>query len=339
MRGVRRPGGRANTASAGVLLTLVLSLNLAYTACDVHRLSAPGAIVPPTAAEDPRLPQLRVSVAGRERALHLRTFGDPAQPVLLVLPGGPGADFRLLLPLQALADRYHVVMWDPRGAGLSERVTARELTLHSFMEEIAAVHDAVARDRPATLVGHSHGAGLFLRYAIHRSNVKQLVLIEPGPLTRAARRHYRGGAVSWPDGQDFFWQNEFLASQDHAAADYKGIGLIPLASRNFTCTGDPPAAYPMWRFGAFHYHVVTHGSQAPAQSFNWADGIDGIEADTHVLAGSCGAAGAEFQRHHNLDALPDVPLTIVPGAGHISLFTSHAEETLSALRSILAEYP
>jgi proline iminopeptidase len=79
----------------------------------------PGALVPPTAAENPRLPRLMVEVEGRSRVLHLRRTGDSSLPVALVIPGGPGADLRLLLPLEALADRYHVVLWDPGGTPVS----------------------------------------------------------------------------------------------------------------------------------------------------------------------------------------------------------------------------
>lgn len=114
----------------GVPLRLALATALiGVSGCGLDLLSPEtrGALVPPTVDEDLLLPQLQVTVAGHDRKLHLRSFGDPADPVALLLPGGPGADFRLLLPLQTLAERYYVVMWDPRGTGLSERVTREEL--------------------------------------------------------------------------------------------------------------------------------------------------------------------------------------------------------------------
>ena len=204
-----------------------------------------------------------MSVGGRERRLHLQTFGDPADPPAFVLPGGPGDDFRLVRPLQALADRYFVVMWDPRGAGLSERVGAEELTIDSLTEEIAAVRAALAPGRPLTLIGHSFGALRALRYAATRpGEVAQLALIEPGPISAAGRSRYRGGGIGFTAGEDFFWQNELLTSSDHAAADYKAINLLPEAARTFTCPGEP-LEYPLWRFGAFHHHVLTHTGRAP----------------------------------------------------------------------------
>jgi pimeloyl-ACP methyl ester carboxylesterase len=308
--------------------------------CDPLDVETPGTLVPPTAAEDPLLPQLQVRVAGRDRTLHLQTFGDPGNPPLFVLPGGPGTDFRHMLPLQGLAKRYHVVFWSPRGAGLSERVTADELAPESFIEEITAVRAAIAPARRVTLVGHSHGAGLFLRFAAHRPEaVEQLVLLEPGPLTREGRRTYDGGAVAWKDGQDFFWQNEILSSRDHAAADFKAVHLLPLSFRNFTCSGDPPTDYRMWRFGAFQYHTITHGSQAPPAGFDWTEGIEAFDAEILVVAGTCGAASADFQAAYNLPSLPGARLITVPGAGHLTLFTTHAQDLLAALRANLAFRP
>lgn len=323
-------------------MRLVLAAALAGLAgCGFDLMSpdAKGALVPPTADEDPLLPQLLVTVAGHDRQLHLRTFGDPGDPVALVLPGGPGADFRLLLPLRALADRYRVVMWDPRGAGLSERVTEEELGLDSFGDEIRAVQDAVAGGRPVTLIGHSLGGGVILRYtAANPEAVEQLVLIEPGPLTPEGARSYEGGGVSFGHGQDFFWQNEILSSSDHETADYKAVSLLPEALRSFTCSGEPPDEYPMWRFGAYQYHIVLQRLCDRSDHLQWADGIDAFDGEVLVIAGTCGAASADFQEEHNLEALPGSELVTVPGAGHLSLFTSHASETLGVLRDHLSAY-
>ncbi len=336
--GVRAPRSTAAARRRAAVLAAA-GLSAALSACSLPGVRDPGTLVPPTADQDPALPRLAVTVAGRERKLHLQTFGDPAAPAALVLPGGPGEDFRLLLPLQALADRYFVVMWDPRGAGLSERVGAGELTLDSLNEEIAAVHAALAPGRPVTLIGHSFGGLRALRYAAtHPAAVAQLALIEPGPFTAAGRKSYRGGSLEFPAVEDFFWQSELLTSSDHAAADYKAIHLLPESARSFTCSGEVPREYPQWRFGAFHHHVLTHTANAAGGGFNWAAGIQGFAPEVLLVAGTCGAAGEPFQRAYNLVELSRVRLTVIPGAGHISLFTDYAAQTLAALRGYLAAY-
>lgn len=103
-------GMRGGAVTKGMLTLIAGVFLLGLPACDVLDTETPGALVPPTADQDPSLPQILVDVAGHTRALHLRTFGDPERPVLLVLPGGPGTDFRLLLPLQELSDRYYGIL-------------------------------------------------------------------------------------------------------------------------------------------------------------------------------------------------------------------------------------
>ncbi|MBO0933238.1 alpha/beta fold hydrolase [Fibrella aquatilis] len=331
---------RCGRRSGLVRWLAVLGLGAGLFACQLPTVDQPGTWVPPTAGQDPALPQLAVTVAGYRRVLHLQTFGNPTRPVAFVLPGGPGADFRLLLPLQALSDRYFVVMWDPRGAGLSERVTRSELTIDSFLDEIDAVWSALAPGRPVTLIGHSWGANLFLRYtARYPERVSQLVLIEPGGVTKAGRDHENGGAVNWFDGQDFFWQNQLLTSSDHAAADYKAVSLLPGAYRNYTCTGERVSDEPIWRFGAYQYYVLTQTPAGSAADESWLTAFRQFAGPVLIVAGTCGANRADFQSQYVLPNLPGARLETVPGAGHISLFLTHREAMLQRLRAHLLAYP
>jgi proline iminopeptidase len=321
------------------LYQLALAGLLGFTGCGLHDPETPASLVPPTADQDPALPQLRVAVAGRQRTLHLQTFGNPAHPVAFVLPGGPGEDFRLLLPLKALSDRYFVVMWDQRGAGLSERVSKEELYLESFNEEIDQVRQAYAPGRPVTLIGHSYGGNLAVQYAAaYPGAVAQLVLIEPGPMDQNARDHYHSGIVSFRDGQDFFWQNQVLTSRDHAPADYKAVALMREAARGFTCDGSVPPEYPFWRFGAYYYYIIQKNVRAAGKSLNWAQGLGRPNGGLVLLTGSCGAAAVHFQRTYNLPVLTGARVVTIPGAGHIDLFTGYGQQTLEALRAHLAAY-
>ncbi len=254
----------------------------------------------------------------------------------MILPGGPGGDFRLLLPLKELADHFYVVMWDSRGAGLSERVTKEELALNSFDEEIAEVKAAMAPNKKVVLIGHSFGGTVMTHYtANHPEDVEQLILIEPGKLDLALKPTSNGGNISYLDGQDFFWQNEFLSSKDHATADYKAVEVLPRSSRHWTCNNSIIQNYPMWRFGAYHYYIVQKNSYYLPKNYNWAKGIDKFKRPITIIAGSCGALSATFQQETNLKTLPTATLTTIKGAGHISLFTDYANETIDAVKNAL----
>ncbi len=322
------------------LICIFFLFNCVFYTCELPDTEHPGNLVPPTAGEDSDLPQLKINVVGKERAVHLQTFGNPENPPLFVLPGGPGADFRLLLPLQIFSDRYFVVMWDSRGAGLSERVTKEELTIGSFPDEVEAIRSALAPGKKLTLCGHSFGAGVVAYYTSeYPENVEQLILIEPGPLTNEGRKNYNGGEIgSFAVVEDFFWQNEILTSKDHAAADYKAITVLPEANRTFSCNGEIPED-PFWRFGAFHHHVLTHTEQAPGKNFTWGiEELTRFNSEILLVAGSCGAAGAGFQTNYNLPHLPGTRMEEIDGAGHMSLFTDFSNELIEVIHNYLIEY-
>lgn len=296
----------------------------------------PGNLTPPAADEDPLLPQIKIKVAGHERQIHLETFGERTRPPVLVLPGGPGADFRLLLPLKALSDDFYVVMWDSRGAGLSERVTKEELALSSFDEEIARVKAAIAPEKKVILIGHSFGGTVMTHYAAHHpEDVQRLILIEPGKLDLSLKAKSNGGSVNYLDGQDFFWQNELLTSTDHAVADYKALGVLTKSSRHWTCDNTLIENYPMWRFGAYHYYIVQKNSYRLPKNYNWAERIEDFKGPITIISGTCGALSSDFQKKTNLKTLPYATLDTIYSAGHISLFTDYASETLTAVKNAL----
>jgi len=106
-----------------------------------------------TVLDDASLPQIEINGV----RLHAETYGDPSNPVIIVLHGGPGGDYRSQLGAKSLADTNFVVFYDQRGAGLSERVPAEELTVRAYMAELDAVIEKYSPDRPVTLLGHSWG--------------------------------------------------------------------------------------------------------------------------------------------------------------------------------------
>ena len=125
----------------------------------------PGNLVPKTVDEDPALP--RIEVAGT--LLHAEAFGDPTAPTVMVLHGGPGGDYRSLLPLRALADDgYRVVFWDQRGAGLSQRHDASTYTLRPAISRTCAWSSSTTTARRPALRVHRPLVGRDVRDLVHQ---------------------------------------------------------------------------------------------------------------------------------------------------------------------------
>ena len=99
---------------AGLLLFSAI-----FTSCEQEfTLDQPGALVPLTVDQDPGL--LAISV--NDTHLHSEAFGDPNDPMVIFLHGGPGSDYRNgMKVVNLIYDQYYVVMYDQRGSGLSKR--------------------------------------------------------------------------------------------------------------------------------------------------------------------------------------------------------------------------
>ena len=106
-------------AKSGIRTAIAPVLGVALTvATGCMDPGAPGNLVPATVEDDPSLPRIEVNGT----ILHAEAYGNPSAPMIMMLHGGPGGDYRSLLPYRALADEgYYVVFWDHRGAGLSKR--------------------------------------------------------------------------------------------------------------------------------------------------------------------------------------------------------------------------
>lgn len=92
-------------------------------------------------------------------ALAAYETGDPVNPTIVAVHGYPD-DHQVWDGLvAALADRFHVVTYDVRGAGASEAPTSRKgYRIAQLVADLGAVLDTVVPGRPVHLVGHDWGS-------------------------------------------------------------------------------------------------------------------------------------------------------------------------------------
>jgi pimeloyl-ACP methyl ester carboxylesterase len=115
--------------------------------------------------------------------LFVRRFGDPALPGLIVIHGGPTWDHSYLLPAVAeLADIAHVVVFDLRGCGRSQRTAPvgdlpdDQLQPDLFADDVAALIRGLGPG-PADVLGFSYGGRIAMRVVDqHPALVRRLVL-------------------------------------------------------------------------------------------------------------------------------------------------------------------
>lgn len=301
--------------------------------------------VPKTVAQDPSIPHVTLNGA----TFHAEAFGDPAHPVVIAIHGGPGSDYRGLLPLRALADRYRVAFYDQRGTGLSPRVDPAEITLASTLADLDAIVDHYGRGRPVHLVGHSWGAMLASAYlGQHPEKVDHAVLAEPGFLTAELGNEWaRATAIRWSPGFLYHFVKAKFESlhvrgpDDHAADDYLRYRMAvwyqgdgPMAGY-FPEGGRRPQEDDIWRPGAranaslFRQGVDAHGKI----NVNFIDGVERFTNKVLFIASAGTLIGDEWQKRQ-LGFFPHVELVVIPEAGH-EMFLENPEASIAAVRAYL----
>ncbi len=292
-----------------------------------------------TVDEDPTLPA--IEIAGTR--LHSEAFGDPSAPLVVVLHGGPGSDYRALLPLAPLADDgYRVVFWDQRGAGLSRRHSAESYALDSYLEDLRLLieHYSTSPDQPIVFVGHSWGAmyatWFINTYGDYGGRVRGAVLSEPGAFTTAQLEAFLDRQMASVDFfaeplNDIAWQDQFMTASDHARADYVDTlgSLQGMPSEH----NDPENLAPHWRSGAIvRLALIDLGRDS---GFDWTTHLGAFEHPVLFLRGELNTAAPLEHQQELAAAYPHASIVTIPGVGHQMQWERPAEY-LAEVRAYLA---
>ena len=252
-----------------ILFVLLFSLAACSELADP---AAPGSLVPRTVDQDPSIPSLLVNGT----LLHIETFGDPADPIIVMIHGGPGGDYRSLLEAKAFAnDGFFVVFYDQRGTGLSERVDADQFDdVQIMIDDLDALitHYRQKDGQKVFLVGHSWGAMLATGYINqHQGKINGAVLGEPGGFT-------------WPQVEDYlsrsnhidlfsealndaiFPEQIFLGRDEHEIQDYKASFFFTFENAPGNTIGNA-GPYPFWRSGAVSFEAMVETGEEKGLDF------------------------------------------------------------------------
>jgi proline iminopeptidase len=300
----------------------------------------PGNLVPETVVDDPSLPHIEVNGT----RLHAEAFGDPTHPMVMTLHGGPGGDYRSLLPLQALADDgYYVVFWDQRGAGLSERHDADSITLDQYLEDLRQVVEYYSSSptHPVVFIGHSWGA-MYAAWFINEhgdygGQVRGAILSEPAGFTNQQVQDYmdrwmNSFSLASEQFNDIAWTDQFMSPVGDEREDYL-LGLM-------TAEG-PPAEHhdednpaPFWRFGAtVAQRLPELGEEA---DFDWTPHLQEFAAPVLFLRGELNEALPLWTQEELAAYFASARIVTIPGTGH-QMIWERSEEYLEHARTYFDE--
>jgi proline iminopeptidase len=314
-----------------------LSALLSLSGC-MHT-DVPGGLVPPTVIEDEKLPSITISVAGAERSIHFRTFGDDTNPPLFILHGSL-SDMRAYLPLQIFSDKYYVVLWDMRGNGLSERVPKEELSPHAMVEEIESVRRLFAPHRRITLFGHSWSAVFVALYlGKYPENVEQAVMAEPFGLTSAIQQHADVPMNLISEGYlDMAFASGIMTPKDHESLDYMMLAMLHSGVRDYFCDVDHLPEWPVWRVGGsallpWEGSIIDGG----AWSYDFSKGLDDFPRTVLLIGSSCSPIGYSFQTEYNASVFPSAETAEIKNSGH-RIVTEQFDQLVETMKGYLSQY-
>ena len=311
-------------------------------ACTTMDPREAGNLVPPTVAEDASLPAIEMNGS----RFHLETFGDPANPVIIFLHGGPGGDYRSLLQMNApvggyrLSDEYFLVYWDQRGAGLSTRHDQDLLTLDVYTDDLEALVERYAPGRQVFLIGHSWGGMYATQYInTHPDRVAGAVLLEPGPLDGATFERIADDLFDLDLGaewlNDYAWNGQFLSPDDHARMDYERMLGLKEGQPRFHQQMDVDPA-PSWRLGAAANRYITEDGQDAngVAVYDFTTNLAQFPTPVLFVAGSLSEVLGEAFQREQMARYPAAALAVIAGAGH-DLEWTHTADVLALVRPYL----
>lgn len=319
-----------------VLKTLGLASVSGSAGYLVGAIDSPGCL-PETVSQDERWPP---RFTANDSLFHGEVTGPGDAPVVIVVHGGPGADYRSLRPLTRLSPRFRVVLYDQRGTGLSPRVPPDQLSFEQYLEDLDAIVTMFGRDSGATvLLGHSFGGQLVAQYVSrHPEKVESAILAEPGPLNQelAAIGPTRGftldsilpGTIARTEARNLDCPDE------HAGDDYFIEQMMARANPGYWCEDTPPGN-ALWRAGyAANRQVTKSMDRSDGTLKDLVSDIDRFQGRILFLASECNSIlGAEYQREQ-MNYVPESTLAVVPDAGH-HLFHDNPERALETVTSHL----
>lgn len=302
-----------------IFMATAMLLTIAFSGCTKERkINTPGNLVPKTVDQDPSLPSITINGA----KLHAEAFGSPDSPLLIIVHGGPGSDYRYLLNCKAFANEgYRVVFFDQRGAGLSQRFPASAYnSVDVAINDLKAViaHYRTSPDQKVFILGHSWGA--MLASAFVNSNpaaVQGLILGEPGGLIWKDVVDYlsRSNKFSFfsEDLNDAIYFEQFLSAKEdeHEILDYKKQ-LWSSAEDGSSIGNEGPV--PFWRSGSVT--LSAYFETAEREKPDWTTNLHKFTTKVlFIYSQNNKAYGLEHAKKVS-SAYPDVQLFQTNDAGH-----------------------
>jgi proline iminopeptidase len=257
-----------------------------------------------------------------------RSVGEGGVP-LLCLHGGPGFTHNYLEPLEDLADRRRVILYDQLGCGRSDRPSDTSLwTVPHFVEELVTVREALGLDR-LHLFGSSWGGMLAMQYVLDRQPpLASLILCgSPASMPRWIKECNELRAQLPTSEQVILDRHE--AAGWTSCPEYQGA-LVTFYRRHL-CRMDPwpPGLERSFEEAGYEvYHTMNGPSEFTVtgnfKDWEVTDRLGEIRMPTLILGGEHDEARPSHMRDMH-ERIPNSELVVFEHASHLCFYEKREE--------------
>ena len=301
----------------------LLLITISASCSKIEDFNDAGNLVPKTVTEDLSLPRIKINGT----LLHAEAYGNPLNPVLITLHGGPGGDYRSLIQYKELADDgYYVVFFDQRGCGLSERVNEGSITLNNYVNDLSQIikHFTLSDTQQVNFLGHSWGAMYATMYINNfPSRINKAIFVEPGGFTSDEVEDFFKQTFS-PDllaewMNDMSWIDNTITSDSHIKMDYKRAMLVSnVTSHQQDNQQNPP---PAWRWGGM---VSIHLPQ-DQKEFDWTTNLHNFQNEVLFINSEWNTVQTLEHQEGLASHYPNAEVITINNVGHDVLYQKFDE--------------
>ena len=226
-----------------------------------------------------------------------------------------------------------MVLWDQRGAGLSQRHNDDSvLSMAVYLQDLEALVDNFAPGREVILLGHSFGGVYAAMYMDkHPDRIAGAILLEPGEFSTDLSKQKPETSDNIFDEwiSDLLWARQFIDMNNHEKADY--IMTIPLIANN------PSQPYPLNRFGAAVFNFLLGELLGDGVNIDYTTNLNLVTPEVLFIVGGADSnlgLGKEFQDIQR-QKFTSSRIEVVPNAAHDDIIWSKASKSVPIMRSYL----
>ena len=300
--------------------------------------------IPKTVDHDSTLNRLEID----NYPFHIKKVGLSSKTPIIVIHGGPGGDYRYMLPLEELQNEFQILFYDQRMTGLSSRNTKEKMGIEQDIEDLHKIVLNFSENKKPILIGHSYGAMIATGYlSKYPDSVSKAILIEPGILNKETAKEF---VTRLKDGSSFvsslkiipfLFKSIFVKTMDgHEKFDYVMTNMLGSGKgKPYQCEGVslPENLFQRGGFEVFNQTMRPLINNPNLFPMDLTVGLKNYTGPILLLSSSCSFIGFDYQETFHRKYYPENTKHIrLENTGHNFLNTDK-EKGIEAIRNFLTQ--